>query len=74
MENIITSSQSQIVELGNASALTLGGYGQSTEYVRSNQHRKNQVIAIGNASVLTLGVGVSKSEGRRPFGCWKSTK
>lgn len=39
MENTTILSQPQIVELGNASALTLGGYGHSTEHVRSNQHR-----------------------------------
>ena len=67
MENmIITSSQSQIVELGNASALTLGGYGYSTEHVRSNQHRKNQVVAIGSASKLTLGAGQVSWESNRP--------
>ena len=33
-----------------------------------------QVIDLGKATVLTLGVGVSKMEGRRPFGCWKNTK
>jgi hypothetical protein len=30
----------QVIELGKATLLTLGGYGQSTEHVRSNQHRK----------------------------------
>ena len=29
-----------VVELGNVASLTLGGYGQSTEHIRSNQHRK----------------------------------
>jgi hypothetical protein len=74
MNNTIIVPVAQVVELGKATILTLGGGSGGTEtrnqpwgsgnWIRKNQ--QNYLVELGKATVLTLGAGQVNWETSRP--------